>query len=688
FYARVGEQSAHVNSTGNAFINSNLAGNGAASVNRPINATLTETHTFSPVTVNNLLVSYGRSAPDFPPFVDNSGKPEILFQDGTSNFGTANILPQGRIQNTFQYQDIVTHIVGKHTLKVGAEVDRVQANSFFDSNVNGSLTYLTLADFLNNNPFQYTQGFGNTVRGNRIWNEFFFAQDDWKITRNLTLNIGFREEISNGVTEVNNILSNLDISKTTTPLGGAGTGPLGAFYTGGSYFKTNYNPGPRFGFAYAPLGGKTVIRGGYGIAYDFIYLNPITNGRFLPPFFYGLTLPQGQVGAGANPVSNILAGTAAFQQQGNALVGTFGTNILNFGNVNFIDPNLRNPQVQQYSLTVERELFHGWLVRAGYSGSKGTYLQRLEPLNFLAPGQFTPPTTLAQQQAQQAAGIYTKLNAGLSGSVSARSNRIDPRFNNVGEYTSSANSSYNSLQAYLERRFANWYAFTVAYTWSKSIDDNSDALNVLANDTSAQQDPFNNRNNRAVSQFDIPQRLVITHDFISSFKGISNPWLRHAVNGWEFSGIFQAQSGLPVDLFAGSVAGLADGLLLGGNGAQRPDLIGPLNLQFSPTSGGTNPSKIPGSGLAQPLVGAFGTLGRNVVRANPLIESDMTLGRVFPIRERTKLLLQAQVFNVFNNTTFSFGSGLNSLSSPSTFGYYTSTDTASRRIALTARLTW
>jgi len=101
------------------------------------------------------------------------------------------------------------------------------------------------------------------VRGNRVSNTFFYAQDDWRITSTLTLNIGYREEIAFGVSEVDGILSNLNIGLTTTPLGGAGTGPLGAFYTGGSYFKDNYNPGPRFGFAWNPKHGKTVIRGGY-----------------------------------------------------------------------------------------------------------------------------------------------------------------------------------------------------------------------------------------------------------------------------------------------------------------------------------------------------------------------------------------------------------------------------------------
>jgi hypothetical protein len=689
FHARFGEQSSNVNSAGLTFINSNLIQNGASSANRPWNGTLTETHTFSPNTVNTFLASYGRGAPVFTPFVNNSGRPEIFFQDGTSDFGTDTILPQGRIQNTFQYQDAVTHVMGKHTFKVGGEFDRIQANSFFDSNINGSLTFLTLADFLQGVPFAYSQGFGNTVRGNRVSNAFFYAQDDWRITSTLTLNIGYREEIAFGVSEVNNILSNLNTSLKTSLLGGAGTGPLGAFYTGGSYFKDNYNPGPRFGFAWNPRHGKTVIRGGYGIAYDFIYLNPITNGRFLPPFYYSLNLPQGQVGVGANSIANILAATSPFQTQGSATVGTFGTTIRNFGAVTYIDPNLQNPQTQQYSLTVERELIKNWVLRVGYSGSKSTYLQRTQPLNFLAPGQFTPPTTLAQQQAQQAAGVYTALNSGLSGTVSTQSNRIDPRFNGVSVVGSSANSNYNSLQVYLDRRFSSWYLFTAAYTYSKSIDDVSDALNVLATDVSSQQNPLNNRNNRAVSAFDVPQRFVLTNVFVSNWKGIANRWVRAAANGWELAGIFQAQSGLPQDLFAGTVAGIADGTLLGGNGSQRPDLVGQLNIPFQPNPGGgaNNPNLITNSGLAQPLIGHFGTLGRNVVRLNPLIQSDMTLGRQFTLKpERLKLKLQAQFFNLFNNTTFS--SVGTSLSSPSTFGYYNGTDTNSRRIALTGRLTW
>jgi hypothetical protein len=112
---------------------------------------------------------------------------------------------------------------------------------------------------------------------------------------------------------------------------------------------------------------------------------------------------------------------------------------------------------------------------------------------------------------------------------------------------------------------------------------------------------------------------------------------------------------VPEDLLAGTVAGITDGTLLGGNGAQRPNLVGPLKvaLQLNPGGGANNPNLITNSGLAQPLIGQFGTLGRNVLRLNPLIEFDPARSHQFAIREHLKLKLQAQVFNIFNNTTFS-----------------------------------
>src|SRR5215813_5251068 len=108
----------------------------------------------------------------------------------------------------------------------------------------------------------------------------------------LTVNLGLRLEVAGGVSEVNGILSNLDPT-STAGIGGAGPGPLGSRVLGGTAFARNYNWEPRFGFSWSPDQGKWVVRGGYGITHDFIFLNPITNLRFAPPFVQAITLTGG-----------------------------------------------------------------------------------------------------------------------------------------------------------------------------------------------------------------------------------------------------------------------------------------------------------------------------------------------------------------------------------------------------------
>ncbi len=681
---RYGVQDSYVQSPSFTFLTSNLPTNGASSTNRSQNATATYTRTFSPNVVNQALASFGRSRPGFLP-LESFGSPEIVFTDGTSNFGIWASFPQGRAQNTYQLMDTLSYMRGKHLLKFGADINRVHANSVLDTNVRGTFTFLTLADFLAGRPFQYTQRFGGSVRGHRVWNQFFFAQDDYRVSRHFTVNLGVRLEASGGVTEVNNILSNLDLNRRDA-VGAAGTGALGAFYTGGSYFNRSWNWAPRLGFAWNPGGGKTSIRGGYGISYDFIYLNPVSNGRFLPPFMYLFTLPNTQI-SGANSYASLVAGTSQFQRDGFGAVGSFPANIRNFGAISPIDNGLRNPQVQQFSLTLERELPFQLVSRVSYSGTKGNFLQRSRPINTNSPGQFLAPGSAQEEAQRQQAGEFTRLNAALNAPPTGQSSRIDPRFNGVTFVESSANSNYHSVQFFVQRRFARGYSFSTAYTIGKSIDDVSDAIGILAGDSHSQQNPFDNRNNRAVSQFDIPQRLAITHNFEPRLN-LSNRVAGLLINGWVFNGIFQAQSGFPLNIFSGARAGLADPTLIGGNGAVRPNLTGPLNINFAanPGLGAQNPNKVAASGLAQPLVGHLGTLGRNVIRQNALIQSDMTFGRRFKIGERFTTEFQTQVFNVFNNTTFSRPGA--TLAAPATFGYYADTDTDSRNLTMVLRFIW
>ncbi len=665
---------------GLTFITSNLPVNGASSTNKPQNVSLNYTRIQNASLVINNVASFGRSLPNFTPLA-NITAPTVSFQDATSELGTWNGLPQGRTQNVYNNLTTITKTISSHTLKFGYNIERIQANSIFDSNFRGTFLFANFDAFQRGAPAQYQQRFGSSIRGNRVWNQGFFFQDDWRVNRTLTLNLGIRTEIAGGVGEVNDIISNLNLDRQQA-LGGAGTGALGSIVPGGKAFDNNTNWGPRFGFAWNPGGGKWSVRGGYGITYDFIFLNPITNLRFAPPFMYLFTTTDF---SGANSVESILAGTSPFQQTGRATVGTFGTTVRNFGGLSPVDYAMKNPQVQQISLNVERQLGNGFMARVGYVGTKGNFLQRTRPINFTRPGLVVPAISADDENARRAE--FVAINAGLNAPPTGQTNRIDPRFTGVNLSESSANSNFHSFQAYLARSFRSGLGFTAAYTWSKSIDDVSDVLNVVANDSPSQQNPFDNRNNRAASGFDVPHRLVVTHSYDLPKFSKSNAFVTQVLGGWNLSGIAQTQAGSPVNIVSGARIGfnIIDPILLGGNGLLRPNLTGALNLSFAPNPGTVTSAnfKTTGSGLSQPFLGNFGNLGRNVIRQNGMTQYDMTIQKNFLIRERYTMQVQSQFANLFNNTSFSRVG--NSLAAPATFGYYQDTDTNSRVITLVLR---
>ncbi len=707
-WSRYSVYNSFANSSGNTFINSNLPYFGAASANHPRQATLAETHVFGTSAVNEFRFGFGQSKPSFPIQTPYPLGPAIAFTDNSvTGLGVSSVLPQGREQRTYQYTDNFTINRGAHIVKMGFEWYHLEADSFFDSNVRGTFTFPTWAAFAAGQPSAFTQQFGNSVRQNRVENQFFFIQDDWKVTRRLTINLGFRGERAQGPTEVNGLISNLNLNDHSA-FGAAGSGPLGLIQTGRPSFNTNFNPAPRFGFAYKLTDdGKTVVRGGYGIAYDFIFLNPITNQRFLPPFIYAGSLNGAANFTGGNSYANLVAGTADLQKTLAASVGQLNPAFKNFGSISpAIDQNLDNPQVQQWNLTMERELPGNLALKVGYVGTKGTYLSRTRPINLISPAAApAPATSFADEQARLSQ--FQAAVAGLAGNTASFSNRFDPRYNNVNLDESSANSSYNALQVEAQKRFSRNYWVHVSYAWGHSIDDVSDPLGVLLGDTPAQQNPNDNRNNRASSQFDLRHTLSISHTWeMPFFRGSQNRFLRAGLGGWSFSGISTYHSGYPMNVYAGGVLGLSDPLQYLGNvtGAiTRPNVAGPIT-GFDPQPAGSpgapsgtslvngvNVSKYAQSlGLSQPLIGNFGTLGRNVLRLNGQTNFDWNIYKNFHFSERINFQLRSEFYNIFNLHAFQQVAGANngpSITAPN-FGQYTAVSLNSRNIQVGARVVW
>jgi len=680
-------------SSGLTFIGSNLPGFGATSAGKPRQATAAHTHLFGASAVNEFRFGFGQSDSGFP--IDTPFKlgPRITFQDGTVNsFGVWEGLPQGREQRTFQFNDNFTLVRGRHNLKFGAEMYYLEADSVFDALFRSVITFANFADFQRGVPAVFQQRFGNSVRENRVKNFFAFAQDDWKVSRNLTLNLGVRMEWAGGPTEKGGLISNLNLDNRT-PFGAAGAGPFGQLEIGKPSFKSSDNWAPRLGFAWNVGGSsKTVVRGGYGLAYDFIFLNPITNQRFLPPFIVTGVLSGQANFTGTNSLSNLVAGTSQVQRENAALPGRLATNVLNYGAVSpAIDQGIRNPQSHQFNLGIQREQL-GIVWKFNYVGTKGNFLMRTRDLNLVAS-----PVAAASSVADETARLAQFQGAfgALNGSPTRVSNRIDPRYNAIGWVDSSANSNYHSFQFEAQKRISQTLLMNFNWTWAKSIDDGSDVLGVLINDSSNQQDPRNNRNNRGPSQFDLRHRAVITHSWEPRwFSGSSNWAMKNLVGNWGFSGITSFRTGFPITLDAGSRRGLGPLTVLGGGAQVRPNVRGVVNFDPRPAGSAGSPSGLNSDpvqrisayaeslGLSQPLLGNFGTMGRNVLRLNGERNFDWNIFKNFSVSENVKFQIRGEFYNLFNNTSFQQAQG--TITAPD-FGQYNVVGQDARTIQLGVR---
>jgi hypothetical protein len=692
-YGRFGVASNEGTSSNNTFIDTNIANFGLISTNKPYSVNLNETHIFLPTVVNEFRAGFGRTSPIFDLQTTVPLGPRIAFANGQiDRFGHWEGAPQGRIQNTYQIGDTINWTKGAHNIKAGGDFYRYQSNSFFEVRTRGAFTFANWDDFAAGRPTQYVQQFGGTTRGYRTWLSGAFLQDDYRVTPTLTLNLGFRLETYGSMSEVNDITSNLEFDCRAS-LGAAGTGPLGCIEVGGNVTGTNYYWQPRVGFAWNPGNGKTVIRGGYGLVADFNFLNPITNQRSLPPFVVTQTITGAGNFTGGNSYANLIAGTATIQQQGLSQVGKVSGDVLNYGDFNpVISRGLSNPQVHQWSFGIQRELPHGIVTKVSYVATKSNFLQRARQVN-LNTNLPRPASSPADETARL--NEFRTAFQGMNGSATRFSTRLDPRFNVVNYYDNSANSNYHSMEFLATRQFRSGYSFQVAYTIAKSIDDVSDALSNLPNDSALIQNPLNARENRSVSAFDIPQRLVVTHLWELPWGArLNNSVLRRVLGGWSFSGISSFRSGFPVSFESGARYGIANISLVTNAGIIRPDAGGPFAFTPAPANSAGAPQGVTSEaapvsvyardlGLSQPLLGHFGTLGRNTHRVNGETSFDWNIYKNNRISERVNLQLRCEIYNVFNHVAFR---DVNRNISNAGFGQYTNVNLDSRRFQLGAVL--
>lgn len=664
------------------------------------NAMVAETWVVNAQTTNELRLSYGRASALFSP-EDSPATPRYSVA-GLVGFGTVQSWPQGRIFNVYQLNDVASSVHGRHIFKAGLDLREIQDNSVNDSSRRGVYTFANVSGFLAGQASGYSQMFGNTYRGFRTHYHGAFLQDDWRVTPRLTLNLGLRAEFQGGLTEVNQLQSVLDPSLSGT-IGNAGTGALGAFRNAKpSVYGNNALVAPRFGFAWTAWRDRFVVRGGYGIYYDSQIFNGLQAGRYTPPTNYTGTL-SGAAISGANSLSNLLAGTSQIQQTLGAQAGNFGS-LQNLGSIVSSLPNLPNPYVQQFSLGTQARLARTLSLDLAYVGTRGVKLTTYGPGNSVDPSKaIAPAITLADESARLTA--FKSFATGVNGEGNPR---LDARFNDVSLLRGNGSSTYHSLQMGLRKSLSTGLQMQLSYTWSKSIDNASDySPGQTTNDRSFAQHQFDTRSERAVSAFDIPHRLTLTHVWRLPFFEAQKGLLGHTLGGWTFASINQWQSGIPYTVMSGARLGIPD-VNMDGSGSGTLD-----NVRASCVAGTgftfNNPSTIPtpsarqvGAGATntagfryiQPLLGNNGTCGRNTERINSLVNFDWTFSKSVRLSEHGPLgsgpwnaELRADLLNVFNVPyVYPSGDDYRNLSSAS-FGLANSA-AASRRVQMALRLTW
>jgi len=607
---------------------------------------------------------------------------------GTSFGQDTGYFPWHNANPTYTYRDNLTKVFGTHTFQFGAYFVFAQKNEANSPNVQGILTFDTshaistgnsFADLLLGNIASYKQWSKETQYYDRYRIVEPYFQDDWRVTKRLTLNLGLRVSLFGTYRERYRQAFNFDTNAFVTAkapaidpvtgalVGGAGSGnpfdgiiqcggqggtsaipasTLAAYPSATVGSSTNagcltghlFNPAPRIGFAFDPKGdGKMAIRGGYGIFFEH------TNGN------------EGNTESLEGSPPLVLTSTQN-NITGYGNIGAGGSSLFPLVPVSIPDKAVW-PYMQQWNLSVQKELPSHIVMSAAYVGSKGTHLtllsngNQLHPVpasaNPYKPGEAIGPndcTTLTTPSGVPVTGqALINLNVAC-GNVNVDAQRTNfPGFSNVNTLRDAANSIYHSLQFGAQRTFGD-LTLSVAYTYSHSFDDSSDRGD------NAFVDAYNFAANRASSNFDQRHNLSISYVYgLPFFKasGLSHTLL----GGWQVSGITVAQTGTPFNITNSTDnAGVGNGT---GTGS-RPDLVSNAGSGFTANQDPNNrgPLAFNPDAFASPRGLTFGNLGRNTLNLPGRVNFDFGVFKKFPINERAGFDFRWETFNLFNHTQF------------------------------------
>lgn len=645
----------------------------SAQFSRPQNIAINWTRTISPTLINEARIGFNRAvfitdaAFDWAGVGNGNAKlgipggqavpgiSSIALGTGLTSIGAVGT-SENNVPNTFHYGDNLTWLRGRHSLKMGAQLQHYQQNRYYAGN-NGSLglftygtqyTGVAFADFLLD--LLSSKGLGGTTGSNKgkwghrqnRWGVFF--QDDYKVRNNLTVNLGLRWEYTSPVVEVLDRQSNFEMFSGRQLFAGK-DGNSRALYN--PYYKGFE---PRIGLAWTPeyFKNKLVVRAGYGITQ---YMEGTGSNLRLPlnpPFFaeadvqYDLTTGPGTISKGFTDV--IVRDKPA-------------------GLIRVWDPNVRPQFTQQYNLALEYQLFKETSLSVAYVGHNATHLVAPTDFNQPLPGTGDPTTWV---------------NFNLRRPLSA----VLPAVTQISGTASWAVSRYNGMQVNVRQRLTKGLEYLLSYTWSKTMTDNLGYYG--SGGVSAQSAYSGNQYDRHGYNYG-PAFFDATHNFVwagtyelpvgkgRSFGANWHPVVNAVVGGWQVTSIVSAHTGFPI-----TITGTGGRTLQDPRGAVHPDQIGkPTIYSDNPDCYIYNPLNPFCAGLTgtvafaeQPL-GKFGSAGVGTVRAPGYLNWDFGLGKKFNVYEAQQLEFRAEFFNFTNHPSFN-PPDRNFLPTSRTFGQITS----------------